>query len=200
MPNSSVVSSTASSPVDKSRCARLHPEFEAVYDAHVDFVRANARRLGVDEASADDVVQRVFIVVHKRLGDFEHRSSLKTWLFGILVRVVREERRSLRRRLAGWLSGSGQDPDELACADATSPFDALSQAQANQVIQRLLDCLAPDKREVFVLAELEEMTAQEIAEITGLTPSVVYTKLRAARTDFERAASSLRRQEKLGAT
>jgi RNA polymerase sigma-70 factor (ECF subfamily) len=87
----------------------------------------------------------------------------------------------------------------LALADLSTPYDALNQAQANLVIQRILDTLEPERREVFVLAELEEMTAQQIAEITGLAPASVYSRLRAARTDFEHAASRLRRQEKLGA-
>ena len=45
--------------------------FESIYEAHVDFVWRSALRLGVDEAAADDVVQQVFLVVHRRLADFE---------------------------------------------------------------------------------------------------------------------------------
>ena len=173
-------------------------EFEEVYDAHIEFVRTHVRRPGIGEACADDVVQKVFMVVYRRLGQFEQRSTIKTWLFAILLRVVREERRSIRRRLAHWWPGSGPDPDQLPFRDGATPQDELSQAQAFELVQRLLNTLEPNKREVFVLAELEELTAKEISEITGLEPTAVYSRLRAARVDFERAAHRLRRSERLG--
>src|SRR5687767_2802019 len=72
--------------------------FDQVYDEHVDFVWRSARRLGVPGTFADDVVQQTFLVVHRRLHDFEHRSSVKTWLFSILLRVVQDHRRSMRRK------------------------------------------------------------------------------------------------------
>jgi RNA polymerase sigma-70 factor, ECF subfamily len=172
-------------------------DFESIYDANVDFVHTNVRRLGISDAFADDVVQKVFLVVHKRLSEFEHRSSVRTWIFAILLRVVREEHRSIRRRMAHWNQQGNTDPDELPFADGCTSFDALSHAQACDLVQRLLDTLEPDKREVFVLAELEEMTAKQISEITGLEPSAVYSRLRAARTDFEKAAARVRRAERV---
>lgn len=171
------------------------PSFDDVYDACVDFVWQSARRLGVSEAAADDVVQQTFVVVHRRLGDFEGRSSVKTWIFSVLLRVVREHRRSMRRKSPHWLQGGPADPDELPDdARESDPFEALSRAEAAHVIEELLESLDEDKREVFVLAELEQMTAPEIAEVTGLAPRAVYSRLRAARTDFERAVSAWRRR------
>jgi RNA polymerase sigma-70 factor (ECF subfamily) len=172
-------------------------DFDAVYEAHVDFVRFNASRLGVREATADDVVQKVFVIVHRRLAEFEHRSTIKTWLLGILLRVVREERRSLRRRFSHWLR-SEVDPDELASEQGPTPLELVARAEAHRLVHALLDTLEPAKREVFVLAELEELTASQISEITGLEPAAVYTKLRAARIDFERAVGRFRRAERLG--
>ncbi len=74
------------------------PSFEGVYDAHVDFVYRSALRMGIDDAAVDDVVQNVFVVVHRQLSAFQGRASLKTWLFAILPHVVRDHRRSLRRK------------------------------------------------------------------------------------------------------
>lgn len=168
--------------------------FEEIYDAHVDFVWRSARRLGVDEASADDVVQRVFLVVHRRLAEFEGRSSMKTWLFSILLHAIRDHRRTLRRKSPHLLSDAA-DPDALADAHARSnPEVALERAEASRIIDALLDSLEEEKRIVFVMAELEQMTAVEIGEATGLDPKAVYSRLRAARTDFERAAAALRRR------
>jgi RNA polymerase sigma-70 factor (ECF subfamily) len=72
--------------------------FALVYEQHFDFVWRSARRLGVAEASLDDVVQDVFVTVYRRLDAFEGRSSLKTWLFGIVRHTVRDLRRSARRK------------------------------------------------------------------------------------------------------
>ena len=69
--------------------------FAEVYDATFAFVWRSALRLGAPALTVDDVVQETFVIVHRRLGEFEGRSSLKTWLFGILRNVVRAHRRSL---------------------------------------------------------------------------------------------------------
>jgi RNA polymerase sigma-70 factor (ECF subfamily) len=172
--------------------AATQATFEQVYDEHVDFVWRSAQRLGVDTAAADDVVQQVFLVVHRRLGEFEGRASLKSWIFGILLRVARDHRRGLRRKSPHSLHPP-EDPALLADASA-SPDVALSRAEASRVIDLLLATLDEDKRVVFVLAELEQMTAPEISLATGLAPKAVYSRLRAARADFERAAADWRRR------
>lgn len=168
--------------------------FEDLYDDHVDWVWRCARRLGVSEAAVDDVVQSVFLVIHRRLSSFAGNSSLKTWIFSILLRVVQEHRRSTRRKSPHWLS-EPTDPDSVSDnATHANPHSALERAEASRVIDELLEVLDGDKRVVFVMAELEQMTAPEISEATGLNPNVIYSRLRAARTEFERAASRLRRQ------
>jgi RNA polymerase sigma-70 factor (ECF subfamily) len=166
--------------------------FERVYDENVDFVWRSARRLGVPGLDVDDVTQRVFLVVHKRLGEFEGRSSLKTWLFSIVLNAVREHHRSARRKSPHWFA-EASDPDTVPDAGAP-PDHALERAEASRLIDRLLESLDGDKRVVFVMAELEQMTAGEIALATGLDTKAVYSRLRAARIDFERAAARLRRR------
>jgi RNA polymerase sigma-70 factor (ECF subfamily) len=168
--------------------------FEQLYDDHVHFLWRSARRLGVDELGADDVVQQTFLVVHRRLAEFEGRSSPRTWLFSILLRVVHDHRRTLRRK-SPHVFQPDVDLDALAAPESSaSPDDALRRAEASRTIDMLLEELDPDKRVVFVLAELEEMSADEIGHATGLDRQAVYSRLRAARNDFERAAERLRRQ------
>jgi len=70
----------------------------AIYRSHGAFVWRNLRRLGIPENMVEDVLQDVFMVVHRRLPEFAGRSSLKTWLFGIVLRVVKTHRRSQKRR------------------------------------------------------------------------------------------------------
>ena len=170
--------------------------FERVYDDHVDFVWRSARRLGVDDGAVDDVVQQVFLVVHRRLAAFEGRSSLKTWLFSILIHVVREHRRSVKRK-SPHLTSEAVDP-ELLVDPSLDPEEALERAQASRLIDEVLETLDGEKRIVFVMAELEQMSAAEIAQATGLDAPAVYSRLRAARLDFERAATRLRRRLESG--
>ena len=70
------------------------PTFREVYEEHFRFVWRSLRRLGVPESDVADAVQDVFLVVHRRLGDFEGRSKVSTWLYGISLRVARDRKRS----------------------------------------------------------------------------------------------------------
>jgi RNA polymerase sigma-70 factor (ECF subfamily) len=170
------------------------PTFDEVYQNYIDFIWRSVRRLGVDEGAVDDVVQQVFMVVHRRLPEFSHASSVRTWVFGIMLRVVREHRRSLRRKS---LHGTGPqtDPETLADDRERGPDESTARAEAVRLLQRWLDQLDDEKREVFVLAELEQMTAKEIADITGTNKSTIYSRLRTARLDFEKAAERCRHQD-----
>ncbi len=164
---------------------------EDVYDAHFDFVWRSARRMGVAEACADDVVQEVFLVAHRRLADFEGRSSVKTWLFGILVRVVSDHRRRIRRK-------GGLDPlPEVLAAEphASCPAEQVERRDKVRLLHDLLGTLDDEKRAVFVLAELEQMTAPEIAEALSIKLNTVYSRLRAARKKFEAALQRHRARE-----
>ena len=83
-----------------------------------------ARRLGVVESAVDDVVQEVFVTVYRRLDQFEGRCALKTWVFGILMRVVNNYRRTRRRKGAGHATSSVVgDPDVVVdlCAAVSCP-------------------------------------------------------------------------------
>lgn len=152
--------------------------FEDVYEEHFDFVWRTVRRLGVPSASVEDAVQDVFVVVHRRAAEFEGRSSVKTWLFGIVVHVARAHRR--RRTL-----DAIDDPDAVVDPRAESPHAHAEAAEARRVLHEVLDTLDDERREVFVLIELSEMTAPEAAEALGLKLNTVYSRLRAARHDFD---------------
>ena len=171
------------------RAADLRPKFAPVYESYFSFVWRSARRLGVHEAQADDVVQEIFVVVHRQLAAFEGRSSIKTWLFGITLNVVRAHRRSLRTRPPHALSpGPEVDPETLT--DATGgPHEAVLKAEAAKLLDRILDGLDDDKRAVFILAELEQLSAPEIASALEIPMNTVYSRLRLARQEFAAAAA-----------
>jgi RNA polymerase sigma-70 factor (ECF subfamily) len=159
------------------------------YPAHVAFVRRSVRRLGVADDAADDVVQSVLLVVFRRLPEFEGRSSLKTWIYEIVVRVVHGYWRSVRRRgTPGMLVADAVDPCSLPAPADQRPDALLSGATTARLVRELLDELEEDKREVLVLAELEGVSLREIAEVLHLPVGTVASRLRAARAAFERAA------------
>jgi RNA polymerase sigma-70 factor (ECF subfamily) len=170
------------------------PPFPEIYRRDFDFVWRSARRLGVNEAAIEDVVQEIFVIVHRQLPTFEGRSSLRTWLYGVVLRVVREHRRVTFRADArrSPLSESAREavPDFRALPD-----EACERAQAAEVLELVLDEMTPERREVFVMAELEQIAIPEIAALTGDNLNTVYSRLRLAREEFERSAARHRARD-----
>ncbi len=173
------------------------PRFEDVYSEHFAFVWRSVRRLGIDMSAVDDVVQDVFLVAHRRMDDFEARSSMKTWLFGIALRVVRDHRRTLKRKPAqlGGAAAVETDVDGVHDASARGPLDHVTEREAARTLHSLLDELDDDKRAVLVLAELEQMTVPEIAEAVEANVNTVYSRLRAARRELDEAVARYRARE-----
>jgi RNA polymerase sigma-70 factor, ECF subfamily len=159
------------------------PTFAEVYDECFDLAWRNLRRLGVPEAQVDDAVQEVFMIVHRRLPEFEGRASLRAWVCAIVTRVASDHRRTLRRKSPH--VGASVDADTLPDEGAPDPHENAVREEGVRLLHALLDQLDDDKRAVFVLAELEQMTAPEIAESLAENVNTIYARLRAARAEFE---------------
>lgn len=169
-------------------------DFDAIYEAHADFVWRSIRRLGVETTHAEDVFQEIFIVVHRRLATFDGTSTHKTWLFGIVLGVVRNHRRALRRRPVDGGPEAEISLSRLASESEASPERSALRSQATEMLHAALQALDEDKREVFVLAELEQLRGSEIAVATGLNQRTVYARLKAARAQFNQAVARLQAQ------
>lgn len=158
------------------------PIFEQLYDEYFGFVWRNLRRLGVLEANLGDAAQDVFIVVHRRLPEFEPRGALRSWVYSIALRVARQQRRLARRKPT-------EELPETECSDPdqAGPEQAAEQRQGLARLMGLLAQLDDDKREAFVLAELEGLSAPEISAILGANVNTVYARIRAARKLLEAA-------------
>jgi RNA polymerase sigma-70 factor, ECF subfamily len=165
------------------------PSFARIYDEYFAFVWRSARRLGVPEASLDDVVQDVFVTVYRRLPDFEGRSQLKTWIFGILRHTISDLRRGQRRKPTSALDQEPADSREA------SPQDAAVRAEGVKLLHEALASMPEDQREVFVLAELEQLSSPEIAAALDVNLNTVYSRLRSARQEFEAALKRLRSRD-----
>jgi len=103
------------------------PGLPEIYAQHADFVFRNLRRLGVHDSLIDDAVQDVFLVVHRRLGDFEARAQVTTWLFGIVLRVAQSYRRSAMRRRARLSDAPSAEIEQIPVTAIESPVELLER-------------------------------------------------------------------------
>ena len=165
-------------------------ELEAIYDEHLDFVWRSLHRLGVPPVALDDAAQEVFLVVHRKIADFEGRSSLRTWLFGIAMHVARDQARRARKH-----GPPLEVPPELPDENALDPLEQAERREQRDLLYALLAELDEDKRVVFILAEIEGMSAVEIAEGLGVNPNTVASRVRIARQKFEAALRRFRARE-----
>jgi RNA polymerase sigma-70 factor, ECF subfamily len=164
------------------------PPFAQLYADHAAFAWRTLRRLGVRDADVEDVTQEAFVVVHRKLPEFDGRSSVKTWLFGICLRVASDYRRRAHVRR----EESVESVPETS-AEPTQGL-ALERRQARAVLDQILETLDEDKRTAFVLFELEQWPMAEVAEVMGCPLQTAYARLYAARKLVEQAAEARRKE------
>ena len=162
--------------------------FRQLYDEHFRFVRRALRQLGVPESEVSDALQDVFVVVHRKLGEFEGRGKLTTWLFGICQRVALDRRR--RAHVRHEVPTEGELVSAVAQESDARP--AVESSDARAMLERVLSQMPHDQRIVFVLFELEEMTGDEIAELLKVPVGTVRSRLRLARECFGKLVARLR--------
>ncbi len=164
----------AERPVDRDR-----PEFRALYRAHFAFVWRQLARFGVAEPGLDDAAQEVFVVVLRRFGEWHSEASLRAWLYGVARRVAATQRRSQRRHT--------RKLDAIPIAAPTPAMDEQLHERARlDALSAAIEALTPERREVFVLADVEGLSAPEIAAAIGCKLNTVYSRLRRARADINR--------------
>lgn len=169
-----------------SGCGDASPaRLRELVDTNFDFIWRSLRRLGISPADADDGAQRVFVVASRRLAEIEPGRE-RSFLFGTACRVAREIRRSAARRPEAAL-------EDVDVADpAPDPEEFADRKRTRALLDVVLDSLPLESRTVFVLFELEEMSAPEIALLLDVPPGTVASRLRRARELFRAAALRLR--------
>jgi len=156
-------------------------DFDAVYAEHARFVWRSLARLGVPPEQIADGLQEVFVVVHRRLATFEGRSTMRTWVFGITLRVASDFARRARRHPSEPLS------ETLPDARGEAPFEGAARTEALGTLHRILDELSPEQRAAFILVELEQMSVPEAAQALDANIHTVTSRLKTARQKFEAA-------------
>ena len=170
-----------------TEASRSPEDFQTIYREHYAAIWRFLLHLGVRKSDVPDVTHNVFLIAYRKLDEFEHRSTIRTWLCGIALRVARKARKLAAVRLEVIESDI-----PIAAGRSADAADALQQKQQLALAERLLDALPAEQREVFVLHELEQMTSPEIAELTGSPVNTVRTRLKRARDAFRRRVAKLK--------
>jgi RNA polymerase sigma-70 factor (ECF subfamily) len=163
----------------------------AVHAAHAEFVWRSLARLGVKDPDLPDMLQEVFLVVHRRAHAFDGSSKLTSWLFGICLRVAASYRRRAHRRYERPLEPAQLPPS----AEADDPEHALQRRQARHQLEELLDSMPLDKRAVFVMFEIDELSCADIALELDVPIGTVHSRLHAARAAFTKAIERQRARD-----
>jgi RNA polymerase sigma-70 factor (ECF subfamily) len=163
--------------------------FRRLFDAHAAFVWRVLQRHGVATRELDDGCQEVFLVVFRRIAEFDGQAALRTWLYSIAVRVAHGMRRRAfhRKELLGTAASEPMDQTDV--------FQNALQHEARQLLAAALSQLPRTRREVFVLYELEGMTVAEAASALGVPENTALYRLYSAREEVQ---EFVRRREARG--
>jgi len=165
-----------------SAVATAPPSFAEVFAEHGPLVWRAVRRLGVREADVEDVCQEVFLVIHRRLATFAGKAALRTWVYGICLRVASDYRRQPHH-------AREQPFDDVPERSIPAAQDTeLERRRALAWLDGVLDGLDDAKRAVFVLHEIEQVPMAEVAAAAGCPVPTAYARLYAARKHVEAAA------------
>jgi len=175
-------SSSSSSPSPSAR-----PIFAAVYAAELRWVWRTLWRLGVRERDLEDVAHDVFVVVYRKLDDFDPTRPLRPWLFGICFRTALDRRRKSSHSKEiptehSVLNEQGNDLDG-AGVDVTA---LIERKESKALVQLALAALPLEQRAVFVLHELEGTPIPECVAVLEAPLNTLYSRLRLARVAFTR--------------
>jgi RNA polymerase sigma-70 factor (ECF subfamily) len=166
--------------------AAARADFRALFDVELPYVWKTLRRLGVREPDLADVAHDVFVIVFRRLDDYDASRPIKPWLFGISYRVARDHRRLARHAREVQGAPEIDAPDPALRAD-----DRIVLAEDQRLVREALDTLEDERRAVFVLFELDGTPMPEVAVALGIPLNTAYSRLRLAREDFRAAVTRL---------
>jgi RNA polymerase sigma-70 factor (ECF subfamily) len=161
------------------------PTLESLFQTHATDVSRLVSRLlgpGASRADVEDLVQQIFLAVHRALPKFRGESKTSTWLFGIASRTVFKEirNRTRQRRMVASLEAM------ISVGPTTgAPHDqkVIEHQELARVWRALME-IAPKKRIVFVLHEIEALSGREIAVALDIREGTVHTRLYHARREL----------------
>jgi RNA polymerase sigma-70 factor (ECF subfamily) len=159
------------------------PDFRSVFESELSFVWNTLRRFGVADRDLEDVAHEVFVVVNRRLAEYDPDRALRPWLFAIAVRQASDYRRLSRNRHETLETESVDVADTSETAE-----EALRRSQERNLARRALLSVPEERRTVIVLHDFEEVAMQDIADALGVPLKTAYSRLRIGRTELIDAA------------
>lgn len=178
---------------DAGAIPRRHQAFRTAIVPLVDVAFRVLRRLGVRDREIDDALQTVLLIADRRFDELATQQDLKAYVCAACVNVARDVGRVRARQHSR--STDVDDIDETV-ATGPDPEDVLGRKQALELVQQILGNMDEERRAVFVLYELEELTGQEIAEHLGIPVGTVSSRLRKAREEFRAAIARVRARDR----
>ncbi len=166
--------------------------FGRIYEEECSYVWNCLRRLGVPAPDQEDLMHDTFMVVNRRLADFDTRRPVRPWLYGIAMRVASDHRKSARSRREV-LSAEPPEHDQRA----VRPDQELAAVQKRELVMEALDTLDFKARAIFVMHDINEHTMAEAAVELGEPMPTLYSRLRVARSQFGTAVQRIRRSQDL---
>ncbi|MDP2339806.1 MAG: RNA polymerase sigma factor [Deltaproteobacteria bacterium] len=160
----------------------VRPTFASVYTAELRWVWRTLWRLGVRDRDLEDVAHDVFVVVHRKLEDFDPTRPLRPWLFGICFRTALDRRRKHSHSKEIPTDEQGNVADDAA-VDVTA---LIERKESKALVQLALASLPLEQRAVFVLHELEGAPIPECVAVLEAPLNTLYSRLRLARAAFSR--------------
>jgi RNA polymerase sigma-70 factor (ECF subfamily) len=163
-----------------ARCRSGAPgAFQELFHQHRAAVAQLVHRMTGGSSELEDLVQEVFVQVHKSLGRFRNESRLSTWIYRIAVNVVLMHRRAARSRPL-----SVAPPREATLVDEAGPPDEqLARRRRVEALYRVLERVSEKKRAVYILHDIEGLSPSEIGSIVGAPVLTVRTRLFYARRE-----------------
>jgi RNA polymerase sigma-70 factor (ECF subfamily) len=166
--------------IESRALAAKRLDFRTIFDTYGLFVLRTLRKLGVPSADLNDLCQETFVVVHRRLADYDGRASLRTWIYAICARTASAHRRSVRARREE--ACANPEPYVTGASEEAMHQDRdLDARRAVAEVELLLAGLDHEKRTIVVLHEIEGLSMSKIAGAVGCLLQTAYSRLHAAR-------------------
>jgi RNA polymerase sigma-70 factor, ECF subfamily len=159
--------------------------FSALIRRHDRYLYRVARSVLQDDDEAEDVVQQTYLQAYLNVVDFRGEANLRTWLTRIALNDALQRRRQRRATVELSELDTGREHIRsdtlLSPLTNSTPEHATARSQIREVLERAIDDLPPAFRTVFIMRDVEEASVDETANVLGIKPETVRTRLHRAR-------------------
>jgi RNA polymerase sigma-70 factor, ECF subfamily len=165
--------------------------FGKIVKCHQSYAYAIAFRFLCDEDDAEDVVQESFIRIWNHLHDFDPRKTFTTWMYKIVVNLCYDKAKSNKRRMSIF-TRSSDNSSIVDCIDNIDIEQKVTNKETVALIKLIADGLSEQQRIIFLLRDLQDLTIQEVVDITGMSESAIKTNLFFARRNIRKKLAKLK--------